>query len=73
MVRAQRDRDQRLEELVAAMESLYTFVDVTDGWKDKIRLLENIIIEIAQKTKECAKFIEEYASRGLAGTLLSMV
>jgi hypothetical protein len=55
------------------MESLYSFVDVAGDWKNKIQLLEHVIIEIAEKTEECAKFIEEYASRGLTGTLLLMV
>jgi hypothetical protein len=55
------------------MESLYSFVDVAGDWKDKIQLLENVIIEIAEKTEECAKFIEGYALRGLTGTLLFVV
>jgi hypothetical protein len=55
------------------MERLYSFVDVAGGWKSKIQLLENVIIDIAEKTQECAKFIEEYASRGFAGMILLMV
>lgn len=55
------------------MEDLYSFVDVAGEWKNKIQLLENAIIEIAKKTRECAEFIEGYASRGLFGMLSLMV
>jgi len=55
------------------MESLYKFVDAAGEWKNKIQLVADVIIEIAEKTQECAIFIEEYASQGLAGTHLSIV
>jgi len=55
------------------MESLYKFVDVAGEWKSKIQLVEDVVIEIAEKTQECAIFIEGFSSQGLAGTLLSIV
>ena len=55
------------------MERLYSFVDVAGEWKHKIQLLEDVIIEIAQKTEECANFIKGYVSLEFASTLLSMV
>jgi hypothetical protein len=54
VVQAQLDRDQKLDDLVTTMERLYSFVDVAGDWKNKIGLLERIIIKIAEKTRECA-------------------
>jgi hypothetical protein len=51
------------------MERLYSFVDVAGDWKDKIGLLESVIIKIAEKTRECAEFIQKYASRKITGAL----
>jgi len=39
------------------MEHLYSFVDVAGDRKNKIGLLEGVIIKIAVKTRECAEFI----------------
>ena len=52
------------------MEHLYSLVDVAGDWKNKIGLLEGVIIKIAVKTRECAEFIQGYVSRNLTGTLL---
>jgi len=49
------------------MERIYSFVDIAGDWKSKIRPLEDTMIKIAEKTQECAEFIQEYASRKLAG------
>jgi hypothetical protein len=55
------------------MEHLYSFVDIAGDWKCKIGPLENVIIKIAMKTRECAEFIQGYASRNLTGALLSVL
>jgi hypothetical protein len=39
------------------MESLYLFVDIASDW-NKIQPLESVVIEIAEKTQECAKSVE---------------
>ena len=49
------------------MERIYSFVDIAGDWKNKIRPLEDMMIKITEKTRECAEFIQEYASRKLAG------
>jgi hypothetical protein len=51
------------------MERLYSFVDVAGDWKGKIGLLESVIIKIAEKTRECAEFIQKYASGKITGAL----
>ena len=53
------------------MEHLYSFVDVAGDWKNKIQLLETVIIKIAKKTGECAEFIQKYASQDFASTLMN--
>ena len=67
VVRAQLDRDQKIEELVTALERVYSFIDVAGDWKNKIRPLESVMINIMKKTRECANFIQDYASHKLAG------
>lgn len=51
------------------MEHLYSFIDVAGDWKNKIGLLESVVIKIAVKTRECAEFIQGYVSRNFTGTL----
>jgi hypothetical protein len=67
VVRAQLDRDQKIVELVTAMERIYSFIDVAGDWKNKIRPLESVMINIMKTTRECAEFIQGYASHKLAG------
>ena len=66
-VQAQLDRDQKIEELVTAMERIYSFIDVAGDWKNKIRPLESVMINIMKTMRECAEFIQGYASHKLAG------
>ena len=54
------------------MERLYSFVDVAGNWKNKIQVLETVIIKIANNTKECAEFIQKYASQDFASTLMNV-
>ena len=67
VVQAQLDRDQKIEELVTAMERIYSFIDVAGDWKNKIRPLESVMINIMKTMRECAEFIQGYASHKLAG------
>jgi len=51
------------------MAHLYKFVDAASDWKKKVHLLEEVLINIAEKTQECAGFIREYTFRKFGGTL----
>jgi len=49
------------------MERIYSFIDIAGDWKNKIRPLESVMISIMKEMRECAGFIQDYASHKLAG------
>lgn len=63
----QLDRDLAIAELLAAMENVYSFVDVLQTFPEKIKILEDTITKILTQTVECAIFIREYSGNGFAG------
>jgi hypothetical protein len=62
------DRDQKVIDLMASMEDVYSFVDEIQSLREKNKTLDKVIKLILQQTFECAIFIQEYAGRGFAST-----
>jgi hypothetical protein len=69
VVKGQLDRDQTITELLAAMENVYSFVDVLQQFPEKIKILEDTITRILTQTVECAIFIREYSGNGFGGRI----
>ena len=70
VVKGQLDRDARLVGLVKTMEDVYSFVDATESFRNKVKVLEKTISKILKQTVECAIFIREYTGHGFGGELL---
>ena len=51
------------------MEDVYSFVDATESFRNKVKVLEKTIGEILKQTVECAIFIREYTGHGFGGEL----
>lgn len=74
VVRDQVATDQKVIDLVATMETVYSFVDAVESDAvGKVTLLEDTIRRIFVQTVECAIFIREYTNHGFAGTLFYML
>jgi hypothetical protein len=71
IVRNQLDRDQKVIDLLASMENVYSFVDEIQSLRDKNPTLDNVIKLILQQTFECAIFIQEYVGSGFASALMT--
>jgi hypothetical protein len=71
MVKGQLDRDAKLVGLVKTMEDVYSFVEASDSFKQKVQLLEETIEKILKQTVECAIFIREYTGHGFGGELIT--
>jgi hypothetical protein len=67
MVQAQQARDQKIVDLVATMETTYSFVISADELK-KSPVLQDIIEQILKQTIECGYFIQEYTQQNFGGT-----
>ena len=67
VLKAQRDRDQSVCNLVLTMESVYSFVEAIQLVPDKLEILEEVIVKILKQTVECAIFIREYTGHGFGG------
>jgi len=68
VVKNQLERDQRVVDLMAVMEHVYSFVDEIQSIPDKVKSLEKVIKTILQQTFECAIFIQDYSGLGFAST-----
>jgi hypothetical protein len=66
MVQAQQARDQRILDLVATMDTTYSFVVSADELKNQ-PVLQKIIKEILKQTIECGYFIQEYMRHSFGG------
>ena len=66
-MKGQLERDTSLVGLVKTMEDVYSFVEVSDSFQHKVRVLEDTIAKILKQTVECAIFIREYTGRGFGG------
>jgi hypothetical protein len=67
MVQAEQSRDQRILDLVTAMENTYSFVVSADELKNH-PVLQNIVEQILKQTIECGYFIQEYTRRNFSST-----
>jgi hypothetical protein len=70
MVKSQLERDAKVIGLVKTMEDVYSFVEASDSFKQKVQLLEETIEKILKQTVECAIFIREYTGHGFGGELI---
>jgi hypothetical protein len=66
-MRGQLERDSKLVGLVQTMEDVYSFVEASDSFQNKVQLLEETISRILKQTVECAIFIREYTGHGFTG------
>jgi hypothetical protein len=66
MVQMQLVRDRRIFDLVATMESTYSFVVSGDESKNS-GILQGIVERILNQTIECGYFIQEYIRHNLGG------
>ena len=73
MVKGQLNRDAKLVGLVKTMEDVYSFVEASNSFKQKVQLLEETIEKILKQTVECAIFIREYTGHGFGGELIIYV
>ncbi|KAJ7018473.1 hypothetical protein C8F04DRAFT_1016275, partial [Mycena alexandri] len=60
-VKQQREMDEKVVKLVKTMAEIYSFKDDIDFVVEKIQILEETLIKIAQQTLKCANFLEEYS------------
>jgi hypothetical protein len=67
VLNVQFERDSKLVGLVQTMEDVYSFVEASDSFQEKVQLLEDAIGRILKQTVECAIFIREYTGHGFAG------
>ena len=67
MVKAQQDRNDKILDLVRAMEKTYSFVVSADELKSQ-PVLQDIMEEILKQTIECGYFIQGYTRRSFGGT-----
>jgi hypothetical protein len=49
------------------MQEVYSFVEASDSFREKVRALEDTIGNILKQTVECAIFIREYTGQGFGG------
>ncbi|KIM86959.1 hypothetical protein PILCRDRAFT_293290 [Piloderma croceum F 1598] len=63
-VQNQINQDTQLIGLVTTMEYIYSFVEASDSFQNKIQRLRTTIDEILKQTVECVIFIREYTDHG---------
>jgi hypothetical protein len=68
-VKGQLDRDAQLVDLVKTMEDVYSFVEASDSFQNKVHVLQKTIDRILKQTVECVIFIREYTGHGFGGEL----
>ena len=66
-VKGQMERDAQIVDLVNTMEDVYSFVEESNSFRSKIKVLEKTIDEILKQTIECSIFIREYTGHGFGG------
>jgi hypothetical protein len=66
-VKGQLERDSKLVGLVQTMDDVYSFVEASESFQDKVNLLEDTISRLLKQTVECAIFIREYTGHGFTG------
>jgi hypothetical protein len=59
--------EENVVQLVETMIEVYDFVEDVENLPQKIKRLENVVVEIARQTLECAIFICEYTGHGFSG------
>ena len=69
VVKGQLDRDAQLVGLVKTMEDVYSFVEASDSFQNKVHVLQKTIDRILKQTVECVIFIREYTGHGFGGEL----
>ena len=64
MVRAQIERDDNVRQLFAAMDDLYTDVQiyVKETKRDELLLKADVLSNISRQTTECCIFVREYCN-----------
>jgi hypothetical protein len=67
MIQAQQVRDQKILDLVTAMEETYSFTISANELK-KDEKLQDVINQILRQTIECGYFVQEYTRRNFGGT-----
>jgi hypothetical protein len=67
-VKKEQQIEDNVVQLVETMIEVYDFVEDLENLPQKIKRLENIVVEIAKQTLECAIFIREYTGHGFSGT-----
>ena|ERR1700729_853510 len=67
VVKGQMERDAQIVDLVNTMEDVYSFVEESNSFRSKIKVLEKTIDEILKQTIECSIFIREYTGHGFGG------
>ncbi|KAJ7023932.1 hypothetical protein C8F04DRAFT_1239877, partial [Mycena alexandri] len=60
-VKQQLEMDEKVVKLVKTMVEIYSFKDDIHFVVEKIQILEETLIKIAQQTLKCANFLEEYS------------
>ncbi|KAJ7852745.1 hypothetical protein B0H13DRAFT_2206819, partial [Mycena leptocephala] len=69
-VKKEQQIEDNVVQLVETMIEVYDFVEDVENLPQKIKRLENIVVEIAKQTLECAIFICEYTGHGFSGRLI---
>ncbi|KAJ7108125.1 hypothetical protein C8R44DRAFT_884894 [Mycena epipterygia] len=63
----QQEMDEKVIKLVETMAEVYSFVDDVQFVSDKLKRLEQTVLDIAKETVECAMFIHEYTAHAFSG------
>lgn len=63
----QKETDEKLLKLLKTMAEVYSFVGDVQDLPQKIKKLEDSVVEITKESVECAIFIHEYAGLGFGG------
>ncbi|KAJ7455882.1 WD40 repeat-like protein [Mycena latifolia] len=70
VVKKQQETDAKMLKLVQTMAEVYSFVEDTEFLVQKIKSLENTVLEITKQTVECAIFIREHTGHGFSSRLV---
>ncbi|KAJ6559983.1 hypothetical protein B0H19DRAFT_1375904 [Mycena capillaripes] len=69
-VKQQREMDKEVVDLVNTMVEVYSFKEDINFVSEKIKILEDSLTKIAQKTLARANFLDEYRRHGFSGRAL---
>lgn len=72
-MKKERQTEDNVLQLVQTMIEVYDFVEDVEALPQKIKRLENIVLEIAKQTLECAIFIREYTGHGFSGIKICFI